>query len=258
MEIRLQVHTKPEKPSTSETNNNLPLIFPSCGASYISYKIDAGDIQTEGSLPAVRHATHQEIEEYVQAFKYARSNKHKEIQACRKIEEALATLRSYSDRLSDDEYNILLIFVFFIAHSAKPETWLEPVLVIARLRPSPVNRGRTALPERDVIRAYENMIQIFCSMVKGSSKIPDTGNSDAYRLATLMRKPSEMTSGHASYREDSRRKSASQKKALLKTINNISIGTISETPSRDYLEVVREYLDLTVHKNNTDEKIPIA
>lgn len=247
-------HTDPEKPPTSEIINNVPLICPSCGASYISYKIDAGDIQTESTLPTVRYAAPQEIDIFIQAVNNARSKKQKEMKTCKKIEEALAILQTHSDHLSDDEYNLLLIFVFFIAHSAKPETWLEPVLGISRFRPSPVNRGRAACPERDVIRAYENMIQIFCSMVKGPSEIPNAGSSDAYRLTTQMRKPSEI----ASEREGRRGKSASQKKALLKTINNISIGTISETPSRDYLGVVREFLDLTAHKNNTDEKIPTA
>ena len=250
-ETNKQASADPEKLLTHDAHNNVPSMCPSCGASCITYKIETGDIQTTGSLPAVRYAAPREIEEYVQAVNIARSSKQKEIQACKKTEEALAILHACSDRLSNDEYNLLLIFVFFVEHSAKPEAWLEPVLGISRFRPSPFNSGRAARPEQDVIRAYENMLQIFSSMVKGLGTT-STESADAYRIASLMRKTSEMTSD----RESSQKKQALQRKTLLKTIRNIPIESISEAPGQDYLEAVRKLLDLSQKKAAEGKSFP--
>lgn len=213
-------------------NKVIPQYCPFCKATTVNYKINVGNACIEGTFPAIRRTTFSESYEYNHVINEVGDVNHfgkqpKEEQV--KIEEAIALITSVADKLSDDEYNMLLIFAFLYGYSTDACIWLKPILGLSRFRPG--NRGRSVDPRFDSIRVYENVTNMFRSFVNRRNCM-DSFSAGASHVASLMRHNSTVSA---------RRSTTMTYKA---TIKNISIQTLCMSPSAVYLETVRKLVEL--------------
>ena len=154
----------------------------------------------------------------------------KQMSQKQKKEKAINLINSVADMLSDDEYNILLIFAFLYAYSTDACIWLKPILGLSRFRPG--SRGRSADSCFDTIRVYEHVTEMFRSFATRRHHYPDYLSSNASHVASLMRQ-SGVDLGNKS-----------SAKAYTVIIKNIRIQTLSTSPGAVYLNVIKKLVEL--------------
>lgn len=143
-----------------------------------------------------------------------------------RINDAVALIINTSDKeLSDDEYNMLLIFAFLYGHSAGAREWLGPILGLSRFQPS--NRCRPADPKYDIIRVYENVTGIIEALASAKG-YRDVISEDAAYVVSLMRT-----------------KSPKDGKTNRKVVKSISIKTLDAAPGQAYINAVQQLADFS-------------
>ena len=147
-----------------------------------------------------------------------------------RIEEALAIVNSSADEMSDNEYNILLIFAFLCGRSSSVLSYLNPILGLDRFRPG--SQGRPADPQYDTERVYENVTKMFKSFVTTRNPDPDSIGSDANYVASFMRSDDMLPA----------RKTT--KSIIRAIIGNISIQALCVSPGKAYLDVIRKIVSM--------------
>lgn len=218
---------------SENSENAISESCPLCGAYSITYKINTGDIFEEGIFPAIRRATFNESREYNRVISEARGlncldEKSKRSRA--RIEEAISIINMACNTLSDDEYNMLLIFSLLYGHSKDARIWLKPILGLDRFRPG--SRGSSVNSHFDAIRVYENVTDMFRCFVRGSNHSLESLSSDAKYVASFMRQGDAI---HV------KKTTAGINRAI---INSISIESLFESPGKAYLDVIRKIVSL--------------
>ena len=214
-------------------NNTILQCCPFCDASTVIYKISTGNTYVETTIHAIRRASSNERHMYKQAIlkdNYSGCLNEKANESKTKNEKAINLINSVADMLSDDEYNILLIFSFLYAYSTDACIWLKPILGLSRFRPG--SRGRSADPCFDTIRVYENVTEMFRSFATRPNHYPGHLSSNASHVASLMRQ-SGVALGNKS-----------STKAYTVIIKNIRIQTLSTSPGAVYLNVIKKLVEL--------------
>lgn len=210
-----------------------PKCCPFCSASSVTYTISNGAVLTKETFPALRRTTLGERNTYEKAILKAREPiPHDNItkKARTRIEEALAIINSSADELSDDEYNILLIFAFLYGRSSCVLTYLNPILGQDRFRPG--SQGRPADPQYDTERVYENVTKMFKSFVTTQNPVPDSLGSDANYVASFMRSDDMVPVKKTT-------------KGIIRTIiDNISIEALCASPGKVYLDIISKIVSL--------------
>ena len=212
---------------------NFPECCPFCGATSVTYTISDGTIYAKETFPALRKITPSERNTYEKAaLKAHGSIQHDNIakKSRARIEEALAIVNSSADKLSDNEYNILLIFAFLCGRSSSVLSYLNPILGLDRFRPG--SQGRPADPQYDTERVYENVTKMFKSFVTTQNPAPDSIGSDANYVASFMRSDDMLPA----------RKTT--KSIIRAIIGNISIQALCVSPGKTYLDVIRKIVSM--------------
>ena len=132
--------------------------------------------------------------------------------------------------MSDNEYNILLIFAFLCGRSSSVLSYLNPILGLDRFRPG--SQGRPADPQYDTERVYENVTKMFKSFVTTRNPDPDSIGSDANYVASFMRSDDMLPA----------RKTT--KSIIRAIIGNISIQALCVSPGKAYLDVIRKIVSM--------------
>ena len=212
---------------------NFPECCPFCGATSVTYTLSDGRVHAKKAFPALRHTTPSERNIYEKTvLKAHESIQHDNItkKARARIEEALAIVNTSADELSDDEYNMLLIFAFLCGHSFSVLSYLNPILGLDRFRPG--SQGRPADPQYDTERVYENVTKMFKSFVTTRNPDPDSIGSDANYVASFMRSDGMLPA----------RKTT--KSIIRAIIGNISIQALCVSPGKAYLDVIRKIVSM--------------
>ena len=208
-----------------------PESCPFCGAASVTCTISAGKFHAKEVFPALRYTTSGERTTYEKAVLKARESiQHDNIAKKARIEDALAIINPSANDLSDDEYNMLLIFAFLYGYSTDARAWLKPILGLERFRPG--SQGKPADPQYDTIRVYENVTKVFSSFIKRVDRYPDSLSSVAVHVASMMRHGVTVSAKRSMVR------------TYKATIKNISMQTLCKSPGEVYLETINNLMEL--------------
>ena len=210
-----------------------PESCPFCGATSVTCTISANKFHAKEAFPALRYATPGERTTYEKAVLKARGSipQDETVKKARaKLEEALALINLSADKLSNDEYNMLLIFAFLYGYSTDARAWLKPILGLERFRPG--SQGKPADPQYDTIRVYENVTKVFSSFIKRVDRYPDSLSSVAVHVASMMRHGITVSAKRSMVR------------TYKATIKNISMQTLCKSPGEVYLETINNLMEL--------------
>lgn len=206
---------------------------PFCDAISVIYTISDGAIHTKETFPALRQTTPSERNTYEKAILKALGSVHLDDKAKKsrvRIEKAIAIINLSADKLSDDEYNMLLIFAFLYGRNADVRFYLNPLLGLERFSPS--SHGRSADAKYDTERVYEKVTKLFRSFVTSPNHNQNSLSSDARYVVSFMRQRNMMSVKKTTVR------------VYRSIINSISIETLCESPGKVYLDTIRRIVDL--------------
>ena len=212
---------------------NFPECCPFCGATSVTYTITDGTIYAKETFPALRKITPSERNTYEKAILKALGSVHLDDKAKKsrvRIEKAIAIINLSADKLSDDEYNMLLIFAFLYGRNADVRFYLNPLLGLERFSPS--SHGRSADAKYDTERVYEKVTKLFRSFVTSPNHNQNSLSSDARYVVSFMRQRNMMSVKKTTVR------------VYRSIINSISIETLCKSPGKVYLDTIRRIVDL--------------
>ena len=199
---------------------------PFCDAISVIYTISDGAIHTKETTPS-------ESNTYEKAILKALGSVHLDDKAKKsrvRIEKAIAIINLSADKLSDDEYNMLLIFAFLYGRNADVRFYLNPLLGLERFSPS--SHGRSADAKYDTERVYEKVTKLFRSFVTSPNHNQNSLSSDARYVVSFVRQRNMMSVKKTTVR------------VYRSIINSISIETLCESPGKVYLDTIRRIVDL--------------